>query len=561
LGKHTQALYDRYYSDRFSLRRFTAYVGIIPLLVSLAGTASKRWRRNLPWILIAITLVLLALGPLLRINGRFYPQIPMLSSILAPIGIIRLMRVPDRFNMFLALPVSAMVAYGTQRLLNLTRRSRPLAISTAAALSVLILCEYITVPVPLTPTPSLSPFYAQLAQESTEGAVLNLPFDRLKTKEYMFAQITHEHPIVQGKIARIPSDADAYVEQNPLLHSLRHTNEIAWKLSDVGRQLRALSQDDIQYIIIHKQAVGSDRVLHWQRYLLIDPRYEDDDIAVYTTAPEINRDFDLTEQLAPGLGPIETIVSSACVNPGHILSIDVGWGCEHPPTRDLNLIFSLVNDQGDIQQTESFPLSTTWPTSQWHRNTAAWGMYTLTLAPSLPSGIYDIVLKLTDKETHAPYGDRMVIQTITVKPQGCNIATEPEAQDINALFGDDLYLREYQVNRRENRLDIILYWQAQRHISTDYKIFVHVFEPETGKPVAQDDSIPHRGGLPTTFWWPGEIVYDQIPIYLEGTPAGTYGIAIGVYDPQTGERLPVVDNQGKSASDGRLVLQETITVK
>jgi len=90
---------------------------------------------------------------------------------------------------------------------------------------------------------------------------------------------------------------------------------------------------------------------------------------------------------------------------------------------------------------------------------------------------------------------------------------------------------------------------------------LHVFEPETGKPVAQDDSIPHRGGLPTTFWWPGEIVYDRIPVYLEGVPAGTYGIAIGVYDPQTGQRLPMIDSQGKSTGDGRLVLRETITIE
>jgi hypothetical protein len=561
LGEHTQPLYDRYYSDRSSRRRFTAYVGFTPLLVAMVGVASKRWRRNLSWILMAITLVLLALGPLLRINGQFYPQVPMLYNALAPIGIIRLMRVPDRFNMFLALPVSVMMAYGTQHLLNHIRRPRPLAIFVAIVLSGLVLCEYIAIPTQLTPMPSFPPFYAHLAQESAEGAVLNMPFDQLKAKEYMFAQIAHEHPIVQGNLSRTPNDAYEYIEQNPLLHSLHQTNEVSWELSDLGRQLRTLAQDNIRYIIIHKQAVGSDRVLHWKRYLLIDPCYEDEDIAVYTTAPEANRDFELTKQLTPGLGPIKSIVSSTCVNPGHVLSIDIGWGSERPPTRDVEVILSLSSDQGIVHQTERFPLSTTWPTSQWHQNTIAWGMYEFVLDPFLLSGTYDIVLELADKETHALYGDRMILQSITVKPQGCNLATEPEAQDVNALFGDDLYLLEYQMNRHEKRLDVILYWQAQRHISTDYKIFVHIFEPATGKPVAQDDAIPHRGGYPTTFWWPGEIVYDRIPVYLEGAPSGTYGIAIGAYDPQTGQRLPLIDNHGKSATDGRLVLRETVTIE
>ena len=73
--------------------------------------------------------------------------------------------------------------------------------------------------------------------------------------------------------------------------------------------------------------------------------------------------------------------------------------------------------------------------------------------------------------------------------------------------------------------------------------------------------MPRRQTYPTTLWWSGEIVDDVIPISLEETPAGTYGVAVGVYDPVTMERLPVTDESGQLLPDGRLVLPgETINV-
>jgi hypothetical protein len=96
-------------------------------------------------------------------------------------------------------------------------------------------------------------------------------------------------------------------------------------------------------------------------------------------------------------------------------------------------------------------------------------------------------------------------------------------------------------------------------METDYKIFVHVFDPATNIPVAQDDAMPHRWAYPTTFWGPGEVVDDLIPISLVGVQPGAYGIAVGVYDPATMERLPVADGTDQPSTlglqpDGRFVL-------
>jgi hypothetical protein len=133
---------------------------------------------------------------------------------------------------------------------------------------------------------------------------------------------------------------------------------------------------------------------------------------------------------------------------------------------------------------------------------------------------------------------------------------------MNAVFGDELRLLGYRLRQDPDRLMLTLYWHAEQRMETDYKIFVHVFDPKTKVPVAQDDAMPHRWGYPTRFWGPGEMVRDDIPIYLQGAPPGEYGVAVGAYDPQTMERLSVMDASGQRYDDGRLELSgETVEVE
>ncbi|MGD2050822.1 MAG: glycosyltransferase family 39 protein, partial [Chloroflexota bacterium] len=102
VGEVTGEFYDHYYQDRSPGRRFTAYIGLTALVLAIMGV-KYQGRESLPWIMMAVILILLALGPLLRINGQFYERAPTLYRLLSPLGIFQLMRVPDRFNVFLAL--------------------------------------------------------------------------------------------------------------------------------------------------------------------------------------------------------------------------------------------------------------------------------------------------------------------------------------------------------------------------------------------------------------------------------------------------------------------------
>jgi hypothetical protein len=560
LGCFTQPAYDRYYADRGGTRRFPAYVGVTALALALLGVWKARWT-SLLWVAMALVLLLLALGPVLRAGGRLYPAVPMPYRLFSRLFVVRLLRFPDRFSMFLALPVAVLAAYGAAGVLALVHRCGGWAtIAVLCLLGGVILFEYLPIPVPLQ-HPQLSLFYAQLAAEPGNFVVLNLPIDPQRSKQYMFAQVTHHRPILQGKTPRFPEGTFAYLDGNPWLRVLRQYSEMDPALTDVSRQLASLAKDDVRYIILHKAWVGADRVAHWRRYLLTAPRFEDEQIAVYAAVPLAGRDFVLQEELAPGIGPVRVITSTGCLNPGRVLEVNVGWGTTAAPGQDFQVELALVADQGVVQQKQVFPLSPGWPTREWPDNALAWGYYALRIPSSFPVGAYDVALALVDPATGALQGQRAVVGQMIVSEYPCLLDVPPDAVGMNAVFGDDLRLLGYQLRHGGDYLGLVLHWRSERRMDIDYTVFVHVFEPATGIPAAQDDSVPHRGAYPTTSWWPGEVVRDAIPVFLNGVPDGDYGVAVGVYDVMTMERLPVVDATGQVQPDGRLVLPaETIHV-
>jgi hypothetical protein len=59
-----------------------------------------------------------------------------------------------------------------------------------------------------------------------------------------------------------------------------------------------------------------------------------------------------------------------------------------------------------------------------------------------------------------------------------------------------------------------------------------------------------NGTRPTSTWRIGEVVVDSYAIVLDQqSPPGRYAVEVGLYEPATGERLPVLDEQGRSAAD------------
>ncbi|MCS7221182.1 MAG: DUF2079 domain-containing protein [Anaerolineae bacterium] len=94
-----------------------------------------------------------------------------------------------------------------------------------------------------------------------------------------------------------------------------------------------------------------------------------------------------------------------------------------------------------------------------------------------------------------------------------------------------------------------LLWRVVEPIGRDYTVFVHLRDGE-GQTVAQADATPAWfGPAPTTGWqtgWQPDAHRLELPADL---PTGEYTLVIGLYDPVTGERLPVRDVAGGDAGN------------
>lgn len=84
-----------------------------------------------------------------------------------------------------------------------------------------------------------------------------------------------------------------------------------------------------------------------------------------------------------------------------------------------------------------------------------------------------------------------------------------------------------------------LAWQAQAPMTQDYTVFVHV-RGAAGQIVTQHDGAP-APGYPTSLWQPGEYVTSD---YSFGLPPGAYQVTVGLYLPETGQRLALPPRQG-----------------
>ncbi len=81
-----------------------------------------------------------------------------------------------------------------------------------------------------------------------------------------------------------------------------------------------------------------------------------------------------------------------------------------------------------------------------------------------------------------------------------------------------------------------LTWSAGQQVAKSYKVFVHVTDG-AGRVVAQHDGVPGAGNRPTDSWEPGAMVADRHGLLLPAACPAELHICVGLYDPDTGERL------------------------
>ena len=74
---------------------------------------------------------------------------------------------------------------------------------------------------------------------------------------------------------------------------------------------------------------------------------------------------------------------------------------------------------------------------------------------------------------------------------------------------------------------------------------------------AQSDGTPQNGHNPTWVWVPGEVVHDDVSLTIDpSVTPGQYTFYVGFYEPESGIRHVVVDNQGQPQPENWIALEE-----
>ena len=108
----------------------------------------------------------------------------------------------------------------------------------------------------------------------------------------------------------------------------------------------------------------------------------------------------------------------------------------------------------------------------------------------------------------------------------------------SAGSGDEIRLVGYSLAQRQlaagDILPVTLFWQADRTPSRRYKLFVHLLDAGDQIVGQIDAEIPPGQ--------PGEQVASNLGVPVHpATPPGEYRVEVGLYDPETGERLLAPD--------------------
>ena len=264
-------------------------------------------------------------------------------------------------------------------------------------------------------------------------------------------------------------------------------------------------------------------------------------------------DYQYLLEFGGGVGVARRSTIPSSLGQGEVLELELEWALKNPPQRDLEARVSLVDESGNLQQ------STTEDIVQGDKAPAGWmGViktteHSIQVSPHLPPGRYTVAVALGDA------GESKPLARIDIQPLPREF-DRPEQMDraLETRLGETIQLLGYDHALEDSALELTLHWQAIQRPSGYYKTFVHVFDPATGTVVAQHDAVPRDWTYPTNWWEAGEVVSDTIVIPIGDAPPGHYQVAVGMYDPDSGERLLVSGATGESRSRDRVILPDEV---
>jgi 4-amino-4-deoxy-L-arabinose transferase-like glycosyltransferase len=187
------------------------------------------------------------------------------------------------------------------------------------------------------------------------------------------------------------------------------------------------------------------------------------------------------------------------------------------------------------------------------------------ISSAVPGGKYDVCLAISRNSVNSSQIQKCVstvhvVRTAVSPSSEAGAIQHPSSENLGSTVRFLGYDLTAETCRPGESVKVTLYWQALRKMDISYVVFVHLlggeFNPATENFLwGQVDRVPVGGTYPTTAWVVGETIADPYDVPIQpDTPPGVYQIEIGLYQPITGQRLAVLDEEGRRIED-RILLQ------
>jgi 4-amino-4-deoxy-L-arabinose transferase-like glycosyltransferase len=266
------------------------------------------------------------------------------------------------------------------------------------------------------------------------------------------------------------------------------------------------------------------------------------------TLPRVEATFqDEIRLVAYDLAPRE-------VAPGEPMVVTLYWECLRPVTRDHSAYIHVFGLDGvKIAQRDTFPGMGNYAPTLWQPGEVIRDRYEVTIADGaagpvaaqIEVGLYDLQtmnpLPVTDG-LGQPVG-RVLLERVKVRAP---TAPAQPAHTVDALYGERVRLRGYdlplQIVQPGQTAPLTLHWEALGPLPADYTVFIHLVSAD-GAAIGQGDGPPLGGEYPTSYWAAGEFLRDEHLLNVSAdAPPGRARLLVGLYDPETGQRLPLGTN-------------------
>ncbi len=270
---YNQTLWGDFFSEaRSSFQgnafKSPAYLGIIVLSLSSIALFSRKSRNGRFWAWIGAGFSILSLGPFLHIGGLIEPKIPLPYLLLYKyFPYIENIRSVNRITIFAIVGVAIASSFGLLMLLRHVRKTIWQVLLPVLFL-VGITLEYWTVPYPTT-TPSVPPFFEQLASDSEKYSLIEIPGAtnyNLASRSLYYRTIHKKNVINSFQFSRNNPNDPAFLQTTsyPILNELlllqpknaSRMNHRAIDVRDRAANMSAMENLNARYILLYKEFQG-----------------------------------------------------------------------------------------------------------------------------------------------------------------------------------------------------------------------------------------------------------------------------------------------------------------